>query len=468
MVSGRNALSSIEKALADVRHEEAAVNDRLSQATEKLAAIQAEQTDAYQDLARFRLDDNAGEALRGRLDGSARRARKLLRERKDNTVELTKRHERIEADLEKLTALRASHMEKLEKASEKLEAASETAGKALEDNTDWKRQRDATEHAVSVIEAAETKAETAEADRIEKGEPYEDDVLFMYLWQRGYGTSRYKAGNIARMLDGWVAGLIRYHNARPNYAMLTEIPVRLREHVDYLKERAAEEVEKLKDIEETALAAAGGGGLNAELTKIRSDIDAFDKRFGELNGELDRIRDEETRFAGGEDDAYNEVIAALGDSLKDDDTKRLWKQAFDTPSPEDEKIVERIEQSYDDMHEVEQEIERGRKELRRLSRRREELTEVAGNFRRRHYDDYGSEFVDDAIIGSVLGEFLKGAMSGRDYWRRIERGHRQRGPRGGRAIGGGFPGFPSGGGWSGGGGGGGGGGGDGFTTGETF
>ncbi|MBB4301802.1 putative membrane protein YgcG [Rhodobium orientis] len=469
MISGRNALSSIEQALADLRREENDVKGRLQAATERLAAVQAEQTDAYQDLARFRLDDHAGKALRGRLDTSAKRARQLLAERKDVVAEITARREKVETDLEKLAQLRTDRTKALEAAGEKLDAASAEAENVLADNEAWQKQHAIVEAAAKVIGEAERKAETAESDRKEKGAPYEADPLFMYLWERGYGTSRYKAGNIARMLDAWVAGLVRYQDARPNYAMLTEIPKRLREHVEKMKEKAQGELAKLKALEKDALERVGGAGLDVQMAKLRTEIHAFDKRFGELNGELDRLRAEEDRVASGEDETFNAAVAALGDSLKDDDTRRLWKEAKQTPSPEDERILERIEKTYDDMHDCDMVIETARKDLRRISRRRDELTEVAQDFRRRRYDDYGSNFADDAIIGSVLGEFLRGGMSGRDYWSRIERGHRHAPRRG--PIGGGFPGIPGGGGpWGGGGGGGdfGGGGGDGFSTGDTF
>ena len=54
----------------------------------------------------------------------------------------------------------------------------------------------------------------------------------MYLWNRGFGTSRYRAWPLMRALDGRVAHLVRFHEARPNYAMLLEIPIRLREHAE--------------------------------------------------------------------------------------------------------------------------------------------------------------------------------------------------------------------------------------------
>ena len=67
-------------------------------------------------------------------------------------------------------------------------------------------------------------------DKRVKGEPYENDKLFMYLWRRGFGTSEYSANPFTRMLDRWVARKCRYDKARPNYWMLNEIPKRLEAH----------------------------------------------------------------------------------------------------------------------------------------------------------------------------------------------------------------------------------------------
>ena len=41
----------------------------------------------------------------------------------------------------------------------------------------------------------------AETDKEEKGKPYRDDPLFMYLWERGYGTTNYRAPPMLRTLD---------------------------------------------------------------------------------------------------------------------------------------------------------------------------------------------------------------------------------------------------------------------------
>ena len=88
----------------------------------------------------------------------------------------------------------------------------------------------------AVIRSAEEKATQAAADREEKRRPYEADPLFMYLWRRRFGTRDYRAGNLVRYLDRKVAHLIGYEAARVNYAMLMELPERLREHVERLKQ----------------------------------------------------------------------------------------------------------------------------------------------------------------------------------------------------------------------------------------
>ncbi|WP_048709586.1 hypothetical protein [Microvirga massiliensis] len=100
------------------------------------------------------------------------------------------------------------------------------------------------------IAEAEQKVKQAEADREEKRRPYEADPLFMYLWRRGYGTRSYRANRFARYFDRKVAHLIGFETARINYVMLMQLPIRLREHVDRLKEEASDQGLSLRLLEE--------------------------------------------------------------------------------------------------------------------------------------------------------------------------------------------------------------------------
>jgi hypothetical protein len=141
----------------------------------------------------------------------------------------------IELRLKKIEALADLARSRLEppdreRVVDALEAAAADARRSLE------RQPAASD---DVIRNAEEKAARAEADRDEKRRPYESDPLFMYLWRRGFGTRDYEAGNLVRHFDRKVAHLIGYEAARVNYAMLLELPERLREHAERLKQEAA-------------------------------------------------------------------------------------------------------------------------------------------------------------------------------------------------------------------------------------
>lgn len=86
-----------------------------------------------------------------------------------------------------------------------------------------------------VLEAAERKAAQAEADLAAKRVPYEQDPIFMYLWRRGFGSPRYTSTGLVRNLDRMVATHVGYADASRNYAMLTELPIRLREHAELVR-----------------------------------------------------------------------------------------------------------------------------------------------------------------------------------------------------------------------------------------
>ena len=86
----------------------------------------------------------------------------------------------------------------------------------------------------------------------------------MYLWRRKLGTSAYPSGFFVRFFDEKVAALIGYREARANYAMLNQIPERLRAHAKGVGAECEAERQKLAGFEQDRLIAAGGGSLAKE------------------------------------------------------------------------------------------------------------------------------------------------------------------------------------------------------------
>ena len=104
---------------------------------------------------------------------------------------------KLDGDIAKLTAERTELLAQIGKH----EAALECAGR--KDQADAATApglcgsaRPMRRALVSVADESLRKTQQAEEDREQKGKPYRDDPLFMYLWERGYNTRNYRANNL--------------------------------------------------------------------------------------------------------------------------------------------------------------------------------------------------------------------------------------------------------------------------------
>ncbi|WP_305984052.1 hypothetical protein [Roseibium sp. MMSF_3544] len=430
MLTGRQTIGTIEQSLADLKREEAELSKRIERSTRALTDLQERQSEAYRDLARFRLDTDAAGTLNTRLDSAAREARRLLDKRNDDYKVLTEQLRQLETDRGQQQKKRHELDAARDAAENQMDELMEAVDGRLENDDAYLAQREKTERAIATADAAADKAGTSEQDRQDKGKAYEADPLFIYLWQRGYGTPDYDHRGLTRSLDRWVAGLIRYEGARANYAMLTGIPERMARHAERCAEIAEEEEEKLAEFSRNAMTDAAGSDLVGSIETYSSEIDEIDTNLEKLDRQVDTLSNALAEFSSGEDADFQKAEEHLSVSLKADDLNDLWRAAVDTPSPEDEKIVQRIEDFRDRVEQVAREIRQDRELQRDISRRRGELADVIKRFRSKGYGSWDSTFSDDKLTTVLLGELVKGAISGADYWARAERSHKRRKPRG--------------------------------------
>ncbi|GAB4512763.1 MAG: hypothetical protein Tsb0019_09680 [Roseibium sp.] len=432
MLTGRETLGTIEQSLADLRREEAELTKRIERSTRALTDLQERQSEAYRDLARFRLDTDSAGTLNTRLDSAAREARRLLDKRSADYKVLGEQLRQSESERGKLQKKRADLDASRDAAENQMDDLMEAVDTRLESDAAFQAQREKTEAAQATAAAAASKAATSEQDRAEKGKAYEADPLFMYLWKRGYGTPDYTRRGLIRSLDAWVAGLIRYHDARANYAMLTSIPERMARHADRCAEIAREEQDKLAEFSRNAMTDAAGTDLVAAIEDLSTEIEKIDEDLDKLDRQIETLSGALAEFSSGEDADFLKAEEHLSVSLRSDDLNELWRTALDTPSPEDEKIVRRIEDLRERIEQISREIRQDRELQRDFGRRRAELTDVIKRFRSRDYGSWDSTFSDDRLTTVLLGELIKGAITGADYWARAERSHKRRKPRGGQ------------------------------------
>ena len=304
------------------------------------------------------------------------------------------------------------------------------------------------EAAEATAAAAAGKASQAEADREEKRKPYEADPLFMYLWKRSYGTAAYHGGPIARFFDARVARLVGYDAARPNYYMLNEIPLRLREHATRLDQAAAEARAAREAFERKALEADGVEALEAAVATEQAALATAEAALEEARARLAATDEEQGRLLDPTNDqSLSRAVDDLAAAIAREDLATLHKEALKTPTPEDEKIVKSLRDIEQTLVRREAEAGEVRKAAVDLARKRVELEHSRDSFRTAGYDNPHGQFVNGAVIGSIITDILRGAMSGRGLDDALGQGYRQRSPRAGGSFGGGLR-FPSGGGLS--------------------
>jgi len=425
-LSGRQALKKIDQILEKARVMLAEVDHSFGGSRDRLARLRSQEVGIYARLARLRLLAIEQGDLPSALDEADRKAADVIEERRQATAKLDQQIESASAALAAEEERRARQQDAVAAASEALDAAEAAAQTALAADAAYQAQLEHTGQADFVADQAEEKADAAEKDRVVKGRPYEEDPLFLYLWQRGYGTSRYRAGPLVRFLDGKVAKLCNYEPARQNYSLLTEIPVRLAEHAKAMRAAFDAEAGKLTALENAAGDTAGVPKLSADLEAAENKLHEIDAGITEREDAIRALVEQRKVFVAGEDAYYQRCVKVLTDAMRRKGVRLLEENAARTPGREDDDLVRELVMVQRDAEDAEQRLAEYGRLHDRESQRVGELEDVRRKFKSERFDDSLSEFKDWALIALILNQFLSGAARSIDVWKTIQRQQRRK------------------------------------------
>jgi chromosome segregation ATPase len=479
MLSGHDLLATIERMLDGTRRERAKLDVELERSTQELARVRQAELGVLSVLARLRLREIESGELVEALDETGRQVTELLGQRAGAQAEVETEVKAAEAQLADVQKERAERSAAVDAAEKALDAAEAEAQKGLADDDEYRAQLEKARASDGVADLAEEKAQAARNDRVEKGKPYEADPLFTYLWARGFGTSQYRAGAFARLLDRWVARVCDYEPLRRDYWMLSELPARFDEHSTRMRALADEDVTAVQALEHKAAEAAGVPKRAIALEQSQKELAEADKTIEERDAGLDALVDKRASFASGEDDLSRRCTALLSDTFRREKMKTLRERANRTATADDDKAVDELTAVRAEIPRLEDEATRY-KALHETHRdRTTKLEEIRKRFKENRFDAVSSEFVNSALITTLLAQLLAGSLGVPDIWDAIAKQQRFRKLAADPLFGSGrFPrapgpwhmpgGFPKGGGWGKGGFGKGGFGGGGFRTGGGF
>ena len=428
MISGRQALGSIDQSLNQIRDHIAALQSQITEASERVLAQQKEQVEDYRNLARIRLDELVDGAVMQHLDSTERQVMAMLEKREVLLADLNKSVDENELLRQGYEKQRSHQAAQLDAAVAVVDKAEQATQQRLGTDSDYRAQRERAESAERKALHAADKAERSAAEREQKGAAYEKDPLFMYLWGRSYGLPAYKARGLFRWLDGKVARLIGYADARANFARLNEIPQRLKEHAQHLRERADAEFAALRELDEQARAADGIPALEEKVAAEQRALDELDQQIEERESRHQALLEDKATYASGEDPQMRQAIEYLAHEFRREDLVTLRRAAMQTPYPEDDLVISRMLTRDQERQQLESSVTGLREALRQHRDRIIELEQVRADFKRNRFDRAGSVFASGAIVPTLLSEFLAGLLDRRMLWK-VLREHQRYRPR---------------------------------------
>ncbi len=415
-LQGPQALASLDEALRDIRREEDDISKRLARSGERISKIHESEAELVRQLARLRLDPAIQSELQDRISKAEAKARDMLKAHAGALGSAETELAGIDATLGKLTAARSEALKALTEHQQKLKALASTVEAAMLKDAAYSEKRKSATSLQETAAQSMRKTEQSESDREQKGRPYRDDPLFIYLWDRGFGTTTYQAGNLTRYFDGMVARLVGFAKARPNYAMLNEIPLRLREHAERQIAIAAEAEAALDVLETAAVDAAGGKPIRDSLEAAQQQIDAIDAKITAAEDLRDDTAKNLSVLAQGADPAFESALSTLADSLQREDIQTLLAEARMTSTGRDDTLVAQIDDARARVKDEDSETKDQRERLKTLAARRRELEDIQWEFKKQRFDDPRSSFGEDRLVGDLLNDFLRGGITAANYW----------------------------------------------------
>lgn len=415
-LSGPEALRSLDEALRDIRREEDEIAKRLARSAELVTKFKETESELLRQLAEVRLDPASQAALAGRLSQAEVKAREMLSK---HGAELTAAEGELKGLDKQIAALAKERTEQAAAAdaaqAELKQLADRVAVEAVK-NPEYAEKRKAADELAQVAGESIRKTQQAEADREQKGKPYRDDVLFMYLWERGYGTKNYRENNLIQYFDSLIARMVGFPEARVNFTMLNEIPLRLREHAERQEQIAQAAADEVTRLEKAAVDAAGGRPTRELLERAEARIAAIDQEMVAAEDKRDERARAQRELAQGSDPAFSAAVSGLAEALGREDIKTLLAEARATETGQDDTIVKQIDESRQRAAEEDGDSREQKARLKTLAARRRELEDIQYEFKKQNFDNPRSTFREDRLVGDLLNDFLRGGITAADYW----------------------------------------------------
>jgi hypothetical protein len=221
--------------------------------------------------------------------------------------------------------------------------------------------------------------------------------------------------------------------------MLTEIPLRLREHAEYRQSIVEDEREKLAEIEREALVAAGIESLEVVADEADEALENAEDKVEDFRQDLANATEDHASLADDRrDPELQAAIAILAEEMGRENLAALHRAALETSSVKDEQIVQTLRDIERKLERREAEAEEVRAAAVDIARKRSELQQSRDHFRKSGFDDPRGQFDNGDMIAAAVESIVRGVLHSGGLNKALRDGFSRRGPRAGSSFGGGI------------------------------
>ncbi len=150
-------------------------------------------------------------------------------------------------------------------------------------------------------------------------------------------------------------------------------------------------------------------------------MEAADDRVEAAQAALAEAEARRSALAAGEDAASREAILALESAIGAQSLRTLREEASRTPTRDDDAIVARLEVAAAERARLERTLHDAQAQAGAARRRLSEMQTLRHEMRSRGVERSEWGFASGALIGVLVGEVLRGALSRDGFWDRMER-----------------------------------------------
>ncbi len=188
--------------------------------------------------------------------------------------------------------------------------------------------------------AAELEKQTAlhaelDVEVAQKTAVYDQQKLFSYLLNKGYGTEKYRAWRLRRNLDSWIAGLCRFNENAANYRMLFALQTTSETKLQTLSQLANARDEHFKGFVSRVEKNVGLPELYQRLEALEANLTVSQQKVSQLQLKMQG-------YANGEGENFQRIMRRLSEQMSRLPQQKLSELVARTASPDDDIMLERI------------------------------------------------------------------------------------------------------------------------------